>query len=93
MAARGGERRIAVARRHIQHRLTGALVHRLAQAFAGDLRGRADDGMGAEGPGCSGSAPTITRDVTVDDRRQIILPPSRSSGCSGGLSSWHSRRP
>ena len=50
-AARRGERDVAVAGGDVEHLLPGAQVERLAQLFADDLQGGADDGIVAGRPG------------------------------------------
>ena len=50
-AARGGERGIAVAGRHVEHALAGANVHGFGKRLADDLQRRANDREVAAGPG------------------------------------------
>ena len=50
-AARGGERRVAVAGGDVEHLAAGAQIERLAELLADDLQGRADDGVVAGRPG------------------------------------------
>jgi hypothetical protein len=50
-ASRRGEAHIAVAGGDVEYFLTGAKIKRLAQFFADDLQGRADDGVVAGRPG------------------------------------------
>ena len=50
-APRGSERDVAVAGGDIEHFLARAQIHRLAEIFADDLQGRADDGVVAGRPG------------------------------------------
>ena len=50
-AARGGERRVAVAGGNVEHALVEAQVERLGELLADDLQGGADDGVVAARPG------------------------------------------
>ena len=50
-AARGGERRVAVAGGDVEHALAGAHVDGFGERFADDLQRGADDGEVAAGPG------------------------------------------
>jgi len=49
-AARGRERRVAVAGRNVEHALVPAQVARFGERFADDLQRRADDGVVAARP-------------------------------------------